>query len=58
MKILAIDMGTGTQDILLLDTATAVENNIKMVMPSATQSAASRIRSATKSRGPYPPASG
>ena len=40
-------MGTGTQDILLFDSAAAVENSVKMVMPSATQIAAARIRSAS-----------
>jgi uncharacterized protein (DUF1786 family) len=47
MKILAVDMGTGTQDILLFDSAGPVENCAKMVMPSATQIAAGRIRRAT-----------
>ncbi|HYM16683.1 MAG TPA: DUF1786 family protein [Dehalococcoidia bacterium] len=47
MKILAIDMGTGTQDILLFDSTQPVENSVKMVMPSATQIAAQRIRRAT-----------
>lgn len=47
MKILAVDMGTGTQDILLFDSSGPVENSVKMVMPSATQIAASRIRRAT-----------
>jgi uncharacterized protein (DUF1786 family) len=47
MRILAIDMGTGTQDILLFDTSGAVENSIKMVMPSATTIAAQRIKAAT-----------
>ncbi|MCE7927582.1 MAG: pyruvate formate lyase-activating protein [Dehalococcoidia bacterium] len=46
MRILAIDMGTGTQDILLFDSRKPVENNIKMVMPSATEIAARRIRRA------------
>jgi uncharacterized protein (DUF1786 family) len=50
MKILAIDMGTGTQDILLFDSAGPVENSVKMVMPSSTQIAAGRIRSATNER--------
>ncbi len=50
MKILAIDMGTGTQDILLFDPALPVENNVKLVMPSATQIAAGRIRAATAER--------
>jgi len=52
MKILAIDMGTGTQDILLFDSAGPVENSVKMVMPSATQIAAGRIRRATAARRP------
>ena len=47
MKILALDMGTGTQDILLFDSEQPIENSIKMVMPSATQVAAGRIRRAT-----------
>lgn len=47
MRILAIDVGTGTQDILLLDTAQTVENAIQMIMPSPTQIAAKRIRRAT-----------
>lgn len=47
MRILAIDMGTGTQDILLFDTSGPVENSVKMVMPSATEIAARRIRRAT-----------
>jgi len=50
MRILAIDMGTGTQDILLFDSTGPVENSIKMVMPSATQIAADRIRRATALR--------
>ena len=50
MRILAIDMGTGTQDILLFDSGGPIENSIKMVMPSATQIAASRIRRATEGR--------
>ena len=52
MRILAIDMGTGTQDILLFDSATAVENCVKLVMPSATEIAARRIRHATAERRP------
>src|SRR3990170_4449176 len=52
MRILAIDMGTGTQDILLFDSEGPVENCLKMVMPSATEIAARRIRRATASRRP------
>jgi uncharacterized protein (DUF1786 family) len=47
MRILAIDMGTGTQDILLFDSDAPVENSVKLVMPSATEIAARRIRRAT-----------
>ncbi|MGH2632469.1 MAG: DUF1786 family protein, partial [Tepidiformaceae bacterium] len=48
MKILAIDMGTGTQDILLFDSERTIENSVKMVLPSATEIAARRIRKATR----------
>ena len=48
MRILAIDMGTGTQDILLFDSERPVENNVKMVLPSATEIAARRIRRAQR----------
>ena len=47
MRILAIDMGTGTQDILVFDSEKPVENNVKMVLPSATEIAARRIRRAS-----------
>jgi uncharacterized protein (DUF1786 family) len=52
MKILAVDMGTGTQDIVLFDSGGSVENSVKMVMPSATQIAAGRIRRATAAQRP------
>jgi len=41
-------MGTGTQDILLFDSAQPVENALQMIMPSATEIAAGRIRRATR----------
>ena len=47
MKILAIDIGTGTQDILLFDTETEVENCLQMIMPSPTVLVARQIRNAT-----------
>lgn len=47
MKILALDIGTGTQDILLFDSGKTIENCVKMVMPSPTVIAAGRIRAAT-----------
>jgi uncharacterized protein (DUF1786 family) len=52
MRILAVDVGTGTQDILLLDTSGPIENSAKLVMPSATGIAAGRIRRATAAREP------
>jgi uncharacterized protein (DUF1786 family) len=52
MRILAIDMGTGTQDILLFDSEKPVENNVKMVLPSATEIAARRIRKAMRDGRP------
>ena len=52
MRILAVDMGTGTQDILLFDSERPIENCVKMVMPSATEIAARRIRHATRDHSP------
>lgn len=48
MHILAADIGTGTQDILLFDSGKEVENSLIMVMPSPTQVVAERVRRATK----------
>jgi uncharacterized protein (DUF1786 family) len=47
MRILAVDVGTGTQDILLFDSGQPIENALQLVMPSPTQIAAGRIRRAT-----------
>lgn len=44
MKILAIDVGTGTQDIMLYDTQDSMENAVKMVLPSPTRIMENRIR--------------
>jgi len=52
MRILAVDVGTGTQDILLFDSSGPIENSIKLVMPSATTIAAGRIRRATAATRP------
>lgn len=51
-QLLAIDIGGGTQDILLLDTSTTIENCIKMVLPSPTTLVARRIQEATALRKP------
>ncbi len=47
MRILAVDVGTGTQDILLFDSETELENCVQMVMPSPTLRVASEVRRAT-----------
>ncbi|MDP2674136.1 MAG: DUF1786 family protein [Dehalococcoidia bacterium] len=52
MRLLAVDMGTGTQDILLFDSSQPVENALQMIMPSATEIAAGRIRKATREGRP------
>jgi uncharacterized protein (DUF1786 family) len=48
MKILTIDIGTGTQDIHLYDSRRDVENGIKLVIPSPTMIVHNRIREATR----------
>ncbi|MBI2957461.1 MAG: DUF1786 domain-containing protein [Chloroflexi bacterium] len=48
MRILAIDIGTGTQDILVFDAASPITNCPKMVMPSPTATLAARILAATQ----------
>lgn len=48
MQILAVDVGTGTQDVLLFDTEKEPENAFKMVMPSPTMLLAQAIRATTE----------
>ncbi|VVB88661.1 Uncharacterised protein [uncultured archaeon] len=50
MRFLAIDVGMGTQDILLYDSEKNIENCVKMVLPSHTQIIAKRISNATRSK--------
>ena len=52
MQILVVDVGTGTQDILLFDSEQELENNLKMVMPSPTRVLAATIRAATAAGEP------
>lgn len=52
MKILAVDIGTGTQDIFLFDSRFSPENGFKMVMPSATMMVRRKIKEATTNRKP------
>lgn len=46
--LLAIDVGRGTQDILVYEPGRALENSIKLVLPSPTVVVAERIRQATR----------
>lgn len=48
MKILAVDVGTGTQDILLFDSRVDIENSFKMVQPSPTMITHRRLKEATR----------
>jgi uncharacterized protein (DUF1786 family) len=50
IRVLAIDVGAGTQDILIYDSAKTPENCFKLVLPSQTQVVAQRIRHATAHR--------
>ncbi|MGQ9583775.1 MAG: DUF1786 domain-containing protein [Anaerolineae bacterium] len=52
MRILAIDVGGGTQDILLFDTTRTPENCLRMVMPAPTVLLAREIQRATQRREP------
>lgn len=48
MKILTVDVGTGTQDIYLYDSRIDIENGFKLVVPSPTMIVHRRIREATR----------
>ncbi len=52
MKILTVDVGTGTQDIFLYDSRLDLENGLKLVLPSPTMIVHRRIKQATLSRTP------
>ena len=52
MRILTIDVGTGTQDIYLYDSRLDIENGFKLVLPSPTMIVHRRIRQATRSGNP------
>lgn len=51
MRILALDIGVGTCDILLYDSGRTLENCTRMVLPSPTRLLAAEFRSAAKSAG-------
>ncbi len=48
MKILTVDIGTGTQDIFLYDSRLDLENGFKLVVPSPTMIVNRRIKAATQ----------
>jgi uncharacterized protein (DUF1786 family) len=50
MKILTVDVGTGTQDIFLYDSRLDLENGFKLVVPSPTMIVRRRLREATRQR--------
>jgi len=52
MKILAVDVGTGTQDIFLYDSRVDIENGFKLVVPSPTMIVSRRIQQATHQKRP------
>ncbi len=47
-RILAIDVGAGTQDILLWEAGQPAENNVKLVLPSWTTVLARQVQQATR----------
>jgi len=49
-RILAIDVGTGTQDILILEAGVLIENAVQLIMPSPTALLAERVKQATQDR--------
>jgi uncharacterized protein (DUF1786 family) len=52
MKILTVDVGTGTQDIFLYDSHLDLENGLKLVVPSPTMIVNRQIKEATRQRQP------
>jgi uncharacterized protein (DUF1786 family) len=50
MRVLTVDVGTGTQDIYLYDSAVDLENGYKLVMPSPTMLVNRRLKDATARR--------
>lgn len=48
MKLLCLDIGSGTQDILYLDSRKEMENAIQLVLPTPSVIAAGKIQAATR----------
>jgi uncharacterized protein (DUF1786 family) len=47
MRVLCVDIGTGTQDIYLYDSKIDIENGFKMVVPAPTMMVRRRLKNAT-----------
>ena len=52
MKILTVDIGTGTQDIFLYDSHLDIENGFKLVLPSPTMMIHRRLKQMLPTRAP------
>ena len=52
MKILTVDIGTGTQDIFLYDSNLDLENGFKLILPSPTMMVHRRLKQALRLRTP------
>ena len=52
MKILTVDIGTGTQDIFLYDSRLDIENGFKLILPSPTMMIHRRVKKALAARSP------
>jgi len=48
MKVLTVDIGTGTQDIYLYQSGLEIENGFKLVVPSPTMIVFKRLKEATR----------
>jgi uncharacterized protein (DUF1786 family) len=52
MKILTVDIGTGTQDIFLYDSRLDLENGFKLILPSPTMMIHRRVKQELETRSP------
>ena len=52
MKILSVDIGTGTQDIFLFQSELDIENGFKLVVPAPTMMVFRQIKEATRNGAP------
>jgi len=50
MKILTVDIGTGTQDVFLYDSRVDIENGFKLVVPSPTMMVHRKLKEAARRR--------